>query len=272
MSLEKQGLISIIVVGLLLGIGDTCVLNAKNMSPGTVFRDCTSCPEMIVLPTGDFRMGSVKGNSRERPVQNIVITKPIAAARYETTFDEWDACYIAGGCSKNALDRNWGRGRRPVMNVLYSDALQYTSWLSRKTGYTYRLPSEAEWEYAARAGTTSEYWWGDNMNKGDANCRKCGTKWSGLQSAPVGSFKPNPWGLYDMHGNVLEYVSDCWSKSHIGLPRDAKPKITKKCQSRVIKSGAWYYLPKVSRSASRARNDTRVFSYFIGFRVFREMD
>ena len=266
-----QALIFAITAGVWLWVNSTGILHAKDVKPGTVFKDCAVCPEMIVLPTGRFSMGSTNGHRQEQPVQNIIIAKPLAAGRYETTFSEWDACYSAGGCSKKALDRDWGRGNRPVMNVLYADALEYTSWLSQKTGYTYRLPSEAEWEYAARAGTSTEYWWGDRHERG---CQ-LSEMWHPMErssSAPVGSFKPNPWGLYDVHGNVLEFVQDCWSKSHHALPLDAKPKITKNCQSRVIKGGAWYYLPKVSRSASRARNDTRVFSYFIGFRVFREID
>ena len=271
MWLSRHTRIFVITAGIWFVAGGTGILHAKDVKPGAVFKDCAECPEMVVLPTGSFSMGSKKGHRREQPVQSIIIAKPLAAARSETTLEEWDDCHSAGGCSKKAPDKDWGRGRRPVMNVLYADALEYTAWLSQKTGHTYRLPSEAEWEYAARAGTSTEYWWGDMMKKGGANCRKCGTQWGGIQSAPVGSFKPNPWGLYDMHGNVLEYVQDCWSKSHESLPPDAAPKITPECQSRVIKSGAWYYLPKVSRSASRERNDTRVFSYFIGFRVFREM-
>ena len=272
MGLLGHAAILAITSGLWVGAGGARTLHAQDLKPGTLFKDCNACPEMVVLPVGSFSMGSTKGHKREQPVQNITMNKPLAAARYETTFQEWDACHSAGGCTKNVLDRGWGRGRRPVMNVLYADALEYTAWLSQKTGHTYRLPSEAEWEYAARAGTSTEHWWGDIMKKGAANCRKCGTQWSGIQSAPVGSFKPNPWGLFDVHGNVMEYVQDCWSKNHEGLPLNARPKKTKNCQSRVIKSGAWYYLPKVSRSASRARNDTRVFSYFIGFRVFREID
>ena len=248
------------------------VASAKDLKPGTVFKDCDECPEMVVLPTGSFQMGSAKGKIREKPIQKVTIAKPLAAGKYEVTFEEWDACHKAGGCTKNVFDRDWGRDRRPVMNVLYTDIHEYTAWLSKKTGHAYRLPSEAEWEYATRAGTSTEYWWGDEMKKGNANCRECGTQWGGFQTAPVGSFKPNPWGLYDVHGNVLEYVEDCWTKSHNKLALDGTPKKTKKCQSRVVKGGAWYYLPKVSRSASRVRNDTRVFSYFIGFRVFREMN
>jgi formylglycine-generating enzyme required for sulfatase activity len=237
-----------------------------------IFKDCGICPEMVKIPSGTFLMGSGKVKQNELPVHKVTIQKPLAVSRFEITFEQWDVCNTEGGCSRKIDDRNWGRGNRPVINVLYSDIKEYIDWISNKTNQTYRLPSEAEWEYAARAGTTTEYWWGDEMISGYANCRGCGTKWSGLMSAPVGSFKPNPWGLYDLHGNLLEYVEDCWVNSHKYVTDDASPMIISNCHSRVIKGGAWYYLPRASRSAYRARNDTRIFSYLIGFRVFRELN
>ena len=245
--------------------------HGNDVKPGHVFKDCEVCPEMVVIPTGTFEMGSKNGMKRELPIQRIKIGKLLAVSRFEVTFEEWDACHAENGCTRKVHDRGWGRGRRPIINVLYADIQAYMAWISKKTGETYRLPSEAEWEFAARAGTTTEYWWGDQMIKGRANCRECGTDWSGVRSAPVGSFLPNPWGLYDVHGNVLEYVEDCWINNHKSAASDGSPMITQNCLSRVVKSGAWYYLPKVSRSASRARNDTRIFSYLIGFRAFREI-
>jgi len=239
--------------------------------PYKFFKDCKVCPEMVKIPSGTFEMGSKIGKQNEKPVTKIHIDQPLAVGRFEVTFDEWDACHSEGGCSRKVHDRDWGRKNRPVINVLYSDIQEYLRWIKEKTNKLYRLPSEAEWEYAARAGTTTEYWWGDKMIKGYANCRDCGTKWSGIKSAPVGSFKPNPWGLYDLHGNLLEYVVDCWTNTHANVANNASPTLRPNCRSRVIKGGAWYYLPKASRSASRARNDTRVFSYFIGFRVVRGM-
>ena len=243
----------------------------NDLEPGNLFKDCTVCPEMIVIPSGSFNMGSSQGKKNELPIQEITIAKPYAIGRFEITFNEWDICHAEGGCLRKVHDRGWGRGYRPVINVLYADIQEYFSWISNKTNQLYRLPSEAEWEYAARAGTTTEYWWGNKMIKGNANCRGCGTKWSGKMSAPVGSFKGNPWGLYDMHGNLLEYVEDCWTNNHENVSGDGSPTVNSECLSRVIKGGAWYYLPRVSRSAYRARNDTRVFSYVIGFRALREL-
>jgi formylglycine-generating enzyme required for sulfatase activity len=247
-------------------------LSTKALSVGHVFKDCSDCPEMIVIPDGYFMIGSARGKERELPVTGVTISNPLAVSRYEVTFDEWDACHAAGGCNKKPYDRGWGRGKRPVINILHTDVAQYMLWLSKETGHKYRLPSEAEWEYAARAGSKTEFFWGNKMHLGAANCRECGTKWSGIKTAPVGQFKSNSWGLFDVHGNVLELVTDCWSKSHKELPTNGLPLITKNCKSKVIKGGAWYYLPRVSRSSSRARNDVRVASYFIGFRAFREVD
>ena len=244
----------------------------KPLNPGTVFRDCPACPEMSLIPSGTFKMGSIKGKKRELPVTEIRIVNPFAISRYEITFDEWDSCYNVGGCLRSPPDRGWGRGKRPVINILLQEIVGYLSWLTKKTGHIYRLPSESEWEYAARAGSQTEFSWGDEMRIGAANCRGCGTEWSGLKTAPVGQFKPNAWGLYDVHGNVLEYVTDCWTTNHYKIPTDGSPKLTKDCLSKVVKGGAWYYLPKVSRSASRVRNDKRISGYFIGFRAVRELD
>jgi len=183
--------ISALIVILTITSGSAYAEAGKTLKPGDIFRDCTICPEMTVIPAGSFKMGSTKGKKRELPVTQITISKPLAVSRYEITFDEWDACHAEGGCKKKPFDRDWGRGKRPVMNVLPKDIVEYMAWISKKTGHTYRLPSEAEWEYAARAGTKTEFSWGDQMLPGGANCRGCGTKWSGIKSAPVGRFKPN---------------------------------------------------------------------------------
>lgn len=256
----------------LLSIAGAAPANAADPpKPGTVFRDCdVVCPELVVIPAGRYVMGSEE--KAEQPLTPVTIAKPFALGRFETTFDEFDACVDAGGCAKKPFDRDWGRGRRPVHTVTLAEIEQYLDWLSKKTGKRYRLPSEEEWEYAARAGTTTNYWFGDIMIAGEVNCRDCATEWSNIQTAPVGTFKPNPWGLYDMHGNLNEMVADCWTTDHKGAPTDGSARTDGDCKSRVFKGGAWYYNPRASRSAWRARNDARVASYVFGFRVLRELD
>jgi len=246
---------------------------AADHKVGDVFQDCEHCPSLTVVPSGKFVMGSEKeGRPAEMPLVDVTIAKPFAIGRFEVTFDEYDFCNEQGGCDIKPFDRGWGRGTRPVHTVTFEQIQQYLRWISKTTGKTYRLPSEEEWEYAARAGTTTEYWFGDVMIAGEVNCRDCATEWSNVKSAPVGSFKPNPWGLYDVHGNEFEIVQDCWNETHVGAPTDGSALMTGECGSHVSKGGAWYYLPKVARSASRARNDARVASYIFGFRVVRELD
>jgi formylglycine-generating enzyme required for sulfatase activity len=191
--------------------------------------------------------------------------------KYEITFDEWEACAQELGCKEVPDDHGWGKGRYPIINLTYQDIGDYLAWISKKTGQTYRLPSEAEWEYAARAGTTTEYWWGDDVGKNNANCRKCGSKWSGHGSAPVGSFEANPWGFHDMHGNAWEWVADCWTPHYALAPTDGSARLDGNCKQPVTRGGSWYYFPKLSRSAYRYKNDVNVFSYNISFRVLREM-
>ncbi len=239
--------------------------------PGTVFRDCPQCPEMVVVPPGIFIMGSPKGEKHERPTHPVRVTKPFAIGKYEVTFDEWEACVREIGCGAVPSDHGWGRGRRPVMNVEFETAKQYTRWLTKKTGQVYRLPSESEWEYAARAGTTSEFPWGDTLEPNRANCRECGSEWSGEKSAPVGSFPPNAWGLHDFNGNVWEWTEDCWNPDHEGATRDTRPRVSGECQFRVMRGGSWYYFGRLSRSSYRFKNAAEVKSYNIGFRVVREL-
>ncbi len=239
--------------------------------PGEIFRDCDVCPELAVVPAGTFMMGANGREKQEKPAHQVTIAKPFAIGVYEVTFDEYAACYTEKACTRWPDDHKWGRGRRPVINLYYSEMRRYMRWLSRKTGQVYRFPTEAEWEYAARGGTRTEYWWGDKIGTGNANCRKCGTDWSGKLSAPAGSLKPNPFGLYDTSGNVWEYVEDCWNPTHLGAPPDGGPRHEGYCRDRVTKGGSWYYFSKLSRAASRYKNDVRVKSYNIGLRVLREL-
>lgn len=238
-----------------------------------VFRDCAECPEMVVVPAGSFTMGSPLGekdrDSDEGPQRNVTIGSSLAVGRYEVTFAEWDACVAGGGCAHQPSDRGWGRGTRPVIDVNWNDAQAYVAWLSRRTGQRYRLLSEAEWEYAARAGTASRHWWGDDIGRNNANCYGCGSPWDGKQTAPVGSFKANPFGLHDMHGNVLEWVEDCSANTHNGAPSDGSARTGGNCEFRVLRSGSWNYAPRNLRSARRRIMPTVTRFDYVGFRVAR---
>ena len=181
---------------------------AEPLQAGQNFRDCNDgCPDMVVVPAGSFMMGSDEFG--RAPQHRVTIRKPFGVGKFEVTFAEWEACVAGRGCSYNPDDNRWGRGKHPVTSVSWDDAKQYVAWLSRKTGKTYRLLTEAEWEYAARAGSTTLYSWGDDIGRGNAHCSGCGSPFDENRPAPVGSFKPNAFGLYDMHGNVWEWVEDC---------------------------------------------------------------
>jgi formylglycine-generating enzyme required for sulfatase activity len=218
----------------------TALTCAAAGQPGNSFRDCPLCPELVVVPAGSFMMGSNKGRPDETPVHKVTIAKPFAVCKFEVTFAEWDACVAAGGCQHKPEDEGSGRGKRPVVNVRWDDITkQYLPWLSRKTGKTYRLLSEAEWEYAARAGTTTVYSWGDDVGKGNANCSGCSSQWDGTKTAPVGSFKANSFGLHDMHGNVSEWVQDCYADNYKDAPADGSARDQKDCKARVVRGGSW---------------------------------
>ena len=200
--------------------------------PGRRFRDCeaTWCPELVVVPSGSFMMGSPSGEagrySNEGPMHGVTIEKPFAVGVFEVTFEEWDACRRGGGCSHDPDDKGWGRGRHPVINVSWKDAQDYVRWLSREAGAEYRLPSESEWEYVARAGTTGPFHFGLTISTEQANYDGNYTHGSGRKgeyrrkTVPVGEFPPNAFGLHDVHGNVWEWVEDCWHASYDGAPSD----------------------------------------------------
>jgi formylglycine-generating enzyme required for sulfatase activity len=237
-------------------------------APAT-FRDCSDCPELVSLPPGRFTMGDgASPFTNERPPHEVVIEWPFALGRTEVTFDDWTRCVAAKACAKMPDDHGWGRGRRPVINVTLAEAAAYLAYLSRRTGKRYRLPTEAEWEYAARAGTATAYWWGNEPGSGQANCRECGSSFE-HETAPAGSFPPNPFGLYDMNGNVWEWTADCWRPKHDAPPERSRDGT---CPAHVVKGGSWYYFPPMSRPAARARNDVRTNSYNIGFRVARDLE
>ena len=248
---------------------------AQDWAVGETFWECDVCPEMVVVPAGNFRMGSPsreKGSDgNEGPVHRVKIAEPFAAGVREVTFAEWDACVSAGGCGGyRPNDKGWGRGNRPVINVNWHDAQAYVGWLSRKTGAEYRLLSEAEWEYAARAGTMTRYFWGDNVGRNRANCgSRCRDSFP--NTAPVESFPANAWGLRDMHGNVWEWVDDCWNESYAGAPSDGSVWESGDCDKGVLRGGSWDDKPRGLRSANRLWLEAWDRLDVIGFRVARTL-
>ena len=248
----------------------------RALKAGDSFKECADCPQMIVVPAGTFMMGSPagQGDDDERPQHKVTIAQPFAVAKFALTFDEWDACAARGDCAAHISDDSWGRGRRPVINVSWEDAQSYVKWLSRITGKTYRLLSEAEYEYAARAGTQTKYPWGDDIKlngKAMANCDGCGSQWDNKQTAPVGSFAANAFGLYDMVGNVWAWTEDCWNGDYKGTRADGAPWKSGDCCYRVVRGGSWSYVPDDLRSAYRlwVNSDNR--DYDLGFRVARTL-
>lgn len=247
------------------------------------FKDCPDCPEIVVLPPGEFSMGSPLSEEGRRenegPQQRVNIRYRFGVSRYEITFDQWDQCVESSACGNYVPDdEGWGRKGRPVVNVNWYDARAYTEWLSNLTGNEYRLLSEAEWEYAARAGTTTPYYWGHEAS--DDMARFGDGKSEEGSSVPVGSYPPNPFGLYDMSGNVSEWVLDNIEATlvlgynrtpYTDVPNDGSPKTTSHHNIRVVRGGSWFSDPKVIRSATRiAQHSTGRFPDF-GFRVAREI-
>ena len=224
-------------------------------------------PEMVVIPAGSFRMGCVSGRdceSSEYPVHEVRVAS-FELSKYEVTFEEYDTFTDATG-RERADDSGFGRGRRPVVNVSWEDAVDYTQWLSSQTGEHYRLPSEAEWEYAARAGSTTMYSWGNYIGDNRANCYGCGSRWDS-QTAPVGSFSANRWGLHDMHGNVWEWVQDCWNDNYRGAPDDGSAWESGNCHRHVSRGGSWGIGPRGLRSAERDGYYSDDWFNSFGFRV-----
>jgi len=218
-------------------------------------------PEMNMLRGGSLMMGSNEDAS-EKPVHAVTI-KPFAISRYPISVREWNACAAAKACQFTAT----GREDAPVTNVSWNDDRQFVGWLAAATHKPYRLPTEAEWEYAARGGTQSRYWWGDELLQGMANCKGCNDIASVEQPAKVGSFKPNPFGLYDMGGGIDQWVEDCWHKNYVGAPTDGSAWTEGDCGSHVIRSGSWKNDARYVRPANRDSYDTGVRYPTHGFRV-----
>jgi formylglycine-generating enzyme required for sulfatase activity len=256
----------------------TSVLTAeaeRALKPGDTFMECASCPKMVVVPAGSFIMGSPANEAMRRneegPQHTVTIRQPLAVSKFELTFDEWDACAAHGGCTTQQFGRP-GSGRDPARQVSWAEAKQYMDWIVKLTGKPYRLLTEAEWEYAARAGTTTAYFWGDEIGEGNANCTGCGSQWDG-KIAPVGSFAANAFGLHDMHGNVWEWVEDCWHDSYAGNPPADGSVWTAggKCNVRVVRGGSWFIDPRDLRSAGRGGIAAANRLGDLGFRVGRTL-
>jgi formylglycine-generating enzyme required for sulfatase activity len=247
----------------------------RALKPRDSFRECAkNCPEMVVVPAGQFIMGSPTnekdGSDNERPQHKVIFAKPFAVGKFDVMFDDWDACVAYGDCDPRISDAGLGRGRQPIINVTWDDARRYVAWLSRTTGKPYRLLSEAEWEYAARAGTTTAYSFGDDKALLGRYAWYAGNSGSGAH--PVGEKTPNEFGLYDMHGNVFQWVEDCEHDDYQGAPEMGSPWTTEgDCNNRVARGGAWYNGPSDLRSAARMSIATDFHKLSLGLRVGRTL-
>jgi len=248
----------------------------QQIEPLTVFQDELKKggkgPKMVVIPAGVFQMGRNNGASDEQPVHRVTIAKNFAVGQTAVTFTEYKRFAKA---TKRSLpdDEDWGRGRRPVINVNWNDAKAYAKWLSEQTGKRYRLLSEAEWEYAARAGSKTVYSFGNDATKLDEYAWY-GYEKAGKQSHPVAEKRPNQWKLYDMHGNVWEWTEDCWYKTYKSAPTNGEAWLNgpgAECDRRVVRGGSWYDVPSGLRSANRNRIDTSARSSNKGFRLAQDL-
>jgi len=255
-SLPTLGLLSILMLPL--------VGHADTKKPGAVFKDCETCPEMVVIPAGSFKMGG-EGDSDEKPVHEVKIGYSFAVGKYEITQAEWRA--VMG---KNPSE--FKGVRRPVENVSWEDAKSFIKKLSAQTGEEYRLLSESEWEYVARAGSTTKYPWGDEIDSSKA--KYASGDGSEESTVPVGSYSANAFGVYDTVGNVREWVEDCWHKNYKDAPTDGSAWLSASegdCKKRVLRGGSWGYIRRFLRSAFRSWNDASRRDYGGGFRIVRTL-
>jgi len=261
------------------------VTNPASLPNFALFRECEGCPEMVVIPAGTFTMGSptteAGRDADEGPQRNVSIRR-FAISRFETTWDQWTACVNAGACSQGPIDTligqqawardvsNWGRGQRPAIMVNWNDAAAYAIFVrGRAGGAGYRLLTEAEWEYAARAGTSTRWSFGDAESQLGAYAWF--TNNAGGKTQPVGGKAPNPWGLFDMHGNVWEWVEDCSNDSLANTPTNGAANTTGSCAVRVYRGGAWFSIPLSLRSANRSGDSPSIRGGDVGFRVARTL-
>ena len=278
------------LAGLLWLSGFSCIVAQER---GERFSDCAVCPVMVVVPPGSYMMGSPANetdrNDDEGPRHRVTIGYPLAVGIYEVTFAEWDACVAGGGCGGYRPDsEGWGRGSLPVIDVSWLDAREYVRWLSLETGEGYRLLSESEWEYVARAGTETARYWGESESgqcrnaNGYDRTRKVEHDYAYLSfadcsdgyvyTAPVGTYSANAFGLHDVLGNVWEWTEDCWNESYKGAPPDGRVWRSGGCAARVLRGGSWIDGPRHLRSAVRNWYSAGDRDGFNGFRVARTMN
>jgi formylglycine-generating enzyme required for sulfatase activity len=248
---------------------------AATLPPHSVFRDCVDCPVMVIVPAGSFMMGSKETEawySLDEGPQHLVKVQPFALGEFDVTFDDWDTCVRHGGCQTRPVgyDHGWGRNRRPVLGVSWNDAQEYVQWLSSYAGVKYRLPSEAEWEYATRVGTQTPYWTGNSISTPQANFGHFIPK-----TEPVGSYPPNSFGLYDMVGNAWQWVEDCFHRTYDGAPTNGAAWLDSNngdCSLRMFRGGDWYVDEKYLRSANRNYSHSIDALDNGGFRVARSLE
>ncbi len=243
--------------------------------PGLRFKDCRDCPQMLVVNGGMFDMGSPDSEpgrwDNEGPVHSVALPT-YAIGVYEVSFDDWAACVGDGGCDGyEPNDHAWGRGQRPVINISWHEAVAFTDWLSAETGVRYRLATGAEWEYAARAGSSTAFPWGDDVGDGRAVCRDCGTHWDRFKTAKGDALEPNAFGLHHTVGNVWEWVDDCYADDFEQTPVDGSAMASGHCDLRVIRGGTYISDVRDVRSASRFFAESGKQSKRIGFRVARDL-
>jgi formylglycine-generating enzyme required for sulfatase activity len=259
--------------------GDAPQIAARNqraLRASISFRDCGHCPEMAVVPAGSFRMGSPESETDrsvdEGPQHQVTIARPFAVGRYLVRIAEWDACVQAGGCSYGRSDDVLRRERQAFIHASWQDAQAYVAWLSKTTGKSYRLLSEAEREYVTRAGTTTPFWWGPQSPGSSHDAYRGGPhgEYRG-RTAAAHTLPANPWGLFDLHGSVQEWVADCWNSNYVGAPSDGSARQTGDCSRRVLRGGSADTAPGYRRSADRDKDmaDERYDKF--GFRIARAL-
>jgi formylglycine-generating enzyme required for sulfatase activity len=235
-----------------------------------VFQDCPNCVAMVRIPGGTFTMGQGANDPSAAPAHRVAV-RPFALSQYPVTVADWNACHADGVCGA-APRMAVAQDTTPIHNVSWDDAEQFITWLSRRAGHTYRLPTEAEWEYAARAGTTTRYWWGDRPGVSLANCAACGGTQDPRAPLPVNTFQPNPFGLYDMLGGVAQWVQDCWFPNYANAPGDGSAHQSPSCMKRVLRGGSFRDSADEIMPTARNSYDAPVRYLENGFRVARDLN